>query len=142
MKKVILLIIILGLAAGVWYLNKIQKEKAIFEGKTKMQILKLLRDKWKAEYFKTKTNWITNHQTAEERERTEEKAAENGVSFSEQVQRDVTWLWANHPEDKHPYRASETDEGKKWWKRWTIAEVEAMGVDTSLQDVQDMMYKI
>lgn len=142
MKKIFILIIVLGLAAGVWYLNKIQKEKAIFNGRSKMQILKLLRDKWKAEYFSSKTNWITNHQTESEREVTDGKAAENGISFEEQVQKDVNWIWDNYPEDRHPYRVSENDPSKSWWKRWVIAETENMGVDTSLQDVQDMMFKV
>jgi len=142
MKKIILITVILALAFGVWYLNKIQNEKAIFNGKTKRQVLKILREKWESEYKRTQKLWILNNADAEEVAVIQEKAGDNGVTYDEQVINDVNWLYEFVTENRHPYRVSESDSTKVWRKTWVIAQAENMGIDTSLQEAQDMLYKV
>lgn len=141
-KKIILILVVAALIFGAWYYRKIEKEKAIFGGKKKSTVVNELRRKWKNEYIRTSTDWIINHATASEEDDIQQKADDNDTSYEDQVNRDVLWMWDNFPENQHPYRESESDPNRNWRKRWIIAETERMGIDTTMIEVEEMMYKV
>ena len=126
MKKIFIILVIVAFVVGAWYYDKVRKEKLIFNGKSKREFKRYLKDIWKRKYTEAQTDWMKNGQTRDELAITQAKADENNRTLDEQIAVDVAWLYKNADDVRTPYKSSET-----WRVNWIVNEVEKLGIDST-----------
>ena len=142
---ILIILLILGAVAFYFFDKKkkmLDKEKEIFGGMTKKEALVVLRKKWKQKWFASARIYYSDKDNGNYH-MIWTKAMANGVSFEEQLVGDLQWMWEADPMQHHPYVKEELDLPIALWKKhWTLSNVEDLGMDTRLPEVQKMMFEI